>query len=262
MPSNSNAQGDPTDSTQRFSTRVRDYVAHRPDYPAECLREIASELPRDSVAADIGAGTGIFARALADMGLVVHAVEPNAAMRGAAEPHPLITWHDATGESTGLAAASVHLITCAQAFHWLKPDKAIREFARIATAGARLAVIWNTVNTDDPASDGYRRTLERHADELPKSPAPEQAVPLATGATQGSAAFASPTIKRFPHQQRLDRAGLLGRAFSSSYVPMSSTPAGEALAADLHRLFDEHQRDGAFTLRYQTIAILSRRLSA
>lgn len=262
MPSNSNAQGNPTDSTQRFTTRVRDYVAHRPDYPAECLREIVSELPCDGVAADIGAGTGIFTRALADAGLVVHAIEPNAAMRGAAEPHARVTWHDATGEATVLGDASVHLIACAQAFHWLKPDEALREFARIAAPGARLAIVWNTIDTQDAASRGYRLTLERHANEPPKSPSPEDAVPFATTAIERCPAFDAPAIERFPHHQRLDRAALLGRAFSASYVPASGTPGGEALADDLHRLFDEHQRDGAFTLRYQTIAIISHRLSA
>lgn len=40
--------------TQRFTTRVRDYVAHRPDDPVEYLMEIIGELPRDGVAADIG----------------------------------------------------------------------------------------------------------------------------------------------------------------------------------------------------------------
>jgi hypothetical protein len=36
------------------------------------------------------------------------------------DPHERVTFRDGAGEATGLAAASVDLVICAQAFHWMR----------------------------------------------------------------------------------------------------------------------------------------------
>ncbi|MBN3947811.1 MAG: methyltransferase domain-containing protein [Nostoc sp. NMS7] len=76
----------------RFSERAEDYVKYRPSYPADAIDIILEGLGENSqlVATDIGAGTGIDSRLLAERGVNVIAIEPNAAMREAAKPHPLI----------------------------------------------------------------------------------------------------------------------------------------------------------------------------
>ena len=65
--------------TQRFSSRVNDYVLYRPGYPREILELLKSEcgLTTDSVIADIASGTGIFTRMLLENGNRVFGVEPN-----------------------------------------------------------------------------------------------------------------------------------------------------------------------------------------
>src|SRR5262249_48098424 len=124
-------------STQRFSDRVADYVKFRPTYPREVvtfLHNTCGLEPRAQVA-DMGAGTGIWAKVLLDEGHPVVAVEPNDAMREAAN-----TWLASyqgfssvagTAEATTLNDASVDLVIAAQAFHWFDPVTARREFARI-----------------------------------------------------------------------------------------------------------------------------------
>jgi len=138
--------------TTRFSDRAADYVRYRPDYPAAAIDRMLAGLrtPPEIVAADVGAGTGISARRLAERGARVWAVEPNAEMRAAAAPHPLVTWHDGTAEATGLDRASVDLVLCAQAFHWFRPPEAVAEFARILRPGGRLAIVWNRRDRSDP----------------------------------------------------------------------------------------------------------------
>ena len=76
-----------TDSTQRFSSRVDNYVRYRPDYPAEVLDLLKKEcgLTSKSVVADIASGTGIWTRWLLLNGNPVFGVEPNAEMRRKAE---------------------------------------------------------------------------------------------------------------------------------------------------------------------------------
>jgi SAM-dependent methyltransferase len=108
-----------SDSIARFNDRAGDYVRYRPAYPAAAIDAIFDGLPaaRNLTVADIGAGTGISARLLADRGARVIGVEPGTVMRGAAAPHPNVRWLGGRAESTGLLDCSIDLVVCAQAFH-------------------------------------------------------------------------------------------------------------------------------------------------
>ncbi len=94
----------------RFSDRAGDYAKYRPSYPAAAIDSILEGLDEPSVAADIGAGTGISSRLLAERGVRVVAIEPNAEMRQAALPHPLVSFHNGTAENTNLPNASVKVV--------------------------------------------------------------------------------------------------------------------------------------------------------
>ena len=76
-----------SNTVERFSNRVENYVKYRPGYPPEVLETFRREmnLTKDSVIADIGSGTGISAKVFLENGNEVFGVEPNAAMREAAE---------------------------------------------------------------------------------------------------------------------------------------------------------------------------------
>src|SRR4051794_7813043 len=114
----------------RFNDRAADYVKFRPTYPAAAIDRILDGLgdPARLTVADVGAGTGILSRLLAERNVPVLAIEPAQGMRAAAAPHENVTWLTATAESTGLADASVDLVVCAQSFHWFRATDAIREF--------------------------------------------------------------------------------------------------------------------------------------
>src|SRR5438270_109908 len=126
-----------TDSTQRFSDRVENYVRARPGYPNAFFDFLRSEigLTANWAVADIGSGTGISAGPLLKTGNTVYGIEPNAPMRQAAErllaTYPRFHSLDATAEATSLPYGSVDLVLAAQAFHWFDRPKARREFVRI-----------------------------------------------------------------------------------------------------------------------------------
>ncbi|NJR15781.1 MAG: methyltransferase domain-containing protein [Calothrix sp. CSU_2_0] len=107
------------DPLNRFSNRAEDYVKYRPIYPPEVINITLEGLAPASqlIVADIGAGTGIASRLLAERGVNVIAVEPNAAMREAAEPHPQIEFRNGSAETTKLPDTSVDLVTCFQALN-------------------------------------------------------------------------------------------------------------------------------------------------
>ncbi len=243
--------------TGRFSDRVEDYVRFRPTYPAAAIDRMLRELPGPErlVAADIGAGTGISARLLADRGVQVLAVEPNADMRAASPPHPRITWLPGTAESTGLPTRGVNLILCAQAFHWFRPQQSLTEFSRILTRPGRLALMWNKRDKNDPLTLAYTEAIravsnEHQAEMMPFDPA----------VLPASGHFGPVTREKYPNAQPLDLAGLIGRAASASYVPKSG-PGFERLVEMLTRAHQRHaDEQGIVQLRYVTELYLSEAL--
>lgn len=235
--------------TGRFSDRASDYRRFRPDYPAAALEAILAGLgdPSRLEAADLGAGTGISARMLAARGVRVIAIEPNAEMRDAAEPHARVTWLDGTGEATGLGNESVDLVLSAQAFHWFRKREAIAECRRILRPSGRLALMWNERDPADPLTRGFIEAIRavngEHAVER---------MPFDPEVVHADGLFTPARLERFPHGQALVLEGLVGRATSASYVPREG-PGLEKLEALLAELYARH-RDalGLVTLRYST----------
>jgi len=139
-----------------FDHCAEEYARHRPPYPTGVFdtlnRETAARPGR--LAADVGAGTGIFSRSLAAAGWRVVALEPSLPMLGRVDPGgrrrtpsgavlPLC----AAAEATALADQSVDLLAAAQAFHWFNPPYALAEFARVLRPGGLLALTWNNRDT-------------------------------------------------------------------------------------------------------------------
>jgi SAM-dependent methyltransferase len=242
------------DPTGRFSDRAADYVKYRPGYPPAAFDVMLAGWPDPSTitAADIGAGTGISARSLADRVAGVIALEPNAAMRAAAAPHPRVRWADGSAEETGLADAAVDLVLCAQAFHWFRPAESLAEFHRILRPGGRLALMWNARNRSDTLTFGYTEAIRAVSGEHPAEVRDFDPFIIAE-----SGRF-SPALRTIlPNVQALDRDGLAGRALSASYVPREG-PRRAELVARLDALFARH-RDaaGLVHLRYETRLYLS-----
>src|ERR1700690_1013214 len=110
--------------TQRFSSRVSNYVRYRPGYPAAVIDLLKKEsgLTAGVVVADVASGTGIFTRMLLENGNRVFGVEPNAEMRKAGEEflaaYPDFTSVAGSAEATTLPDRSVNIVTAAQAAHW------------------------------------------------------------------------------------------------------------------------------------------------
>ncbi|MBN3962812.1 class I SAM-dependent methyltransferase [Nostoc sp. NMS8] len=237
----------------RFSERAEDYVKYRPSYPADAIDIILEGLGDNSqlVAADIGAGTGIASRLLAERKVNIIAIEPNAAMREAAQAYPLIEFRDGTAELTQLPDNSVDLVTCFQAFHWFNPEPSLLEFRRILKPSARLAVVWNNRDKEDALTTEYSRLVREASNNHPAESRMESVEPLFI-----TPHFINIQEYTFTSRQQLDLTGLIGRAKSVSYLPHEGW-VYEQLINNFQELY-QHFRDenGFIYMVYRTSVYL------
>jgi SAM-dependent methyltransferase len=236
--------------TERFSDLAGAYVAARPSYPPESVDVIIEGMgdPHALAVADLGAGTGISSRVIAERGPLVYAIEPNAKMRDAAAPDERVTWVNGTAEATTLPDASVDVVAAFQAWHWVDHPAGVLEARRILRPGGRIAAIYNERDARDPFTAAYGTAIMKYATDATEQ---RRADALAAFASIGPA-----HTKRFEYGnvQRLDRAGLHQRADSSSYLPQKNE-AARAMHAELDALFDRYQKDGAVLMHLVTLVV-------
>jgi SAM-dependent methyltransferase len=125
-----------------FGAAVDSYERARPGYPDDAVDWLLPEGARRVL--DLGAGTGKLTRSLAARGLEVVAIEPLDEMREKlAAALPEVEAVSGTAEEIPLPDDSVDAITVAQAWHWVDPERATAEAARVLRPGGSLGLIWN-----------------------------------------------------------------------------------------------------------------------
>lgn len=244
-----------SDPTQRFSSRVDNYVRYRPAYPPaviELLQKECGLTPR-AVVADIASGTGIFTRLLLDNGNRVFGVEPNAEMRRAGEQY-LAGYKNfasvaGTAEATTLAAHSIDIVTAAQAAHWFKLDAARREFGRILRPGGWAVLLWNQRRTaSTPFLRDYEQLLLTYGTDYQ-----EVRHERTTEAIDSFFAPAPFQSRKLEITQQADYEALEGRLLSSSYTPPPGHANYDPMLHELRRIFAAHQQGGQVSIEYDTL---------
>ena len=244
-----------TNSKQRFSNRVEDYVRYRPGYPSAILDTLREEcgLGPESVVADIGSGTGLLAQMFLENGNLVYGVEPNAAMREAGEQlleeYPNFCSVAGSAEATTLPSASVDCVVVGQAFHWFEPRATRAEFLRVLKPNGWVAVLWNErITNTTPFLREYEVFVRKFGTDYARV---SETYPREHHMQDffGAGRFEE---KLFPNEQVFDFEGLRGRLLSSSYAPPAGHPNHEPMLGALKRLFDAHQQDGRVRIEYKT----------
>lgn len=243
-----------SDTIDRFSNRVANYVKYRPGYPAGVSQLFRDEmgLRSDSVIADIGSGTGISAKIFLENGNTVYGVEPNAAMREAAEGFlkDFDNFHsiDGTAEGTSLPDGSVDFVIAAQAFHWFEPEKTRSEFKRILRKNGFIALIWNERQLDSTEFlREYEKLLLKFANDYEK--VRHENITLQVLQDFFRLPFRRQT---FENVQVLDFEGLRGRMLSASYMPAEDSPRFAPMIAGLQTLFAKYSESGKIRVFYDT----------
>lgn len=246
---------DISDSTQRFSDRVENYIRYRPSYPPMIRKLIADKTKpsRDWSIADLGSGTGKLTEILLPLGARMYAVEPNAPMRQAAETlletHPNFVSIVGTAEDTGLETGSIDLIVAGQAFHWFDPEKTRTESFRILKPKGWIALIWNRRKIESSKFQiDYEKMLKTHCTDYTKvrhQNVDEKVI---------ESYFGNANREEFtlPYAQKFNLEQLKGRLLSSSYTPQSGQPGHDTIIEATEMLFEKYEENGEVAFEYDT----------
>lgn len=246
------------DNTERFSGRAKDYTVGRPAYAEAFIDNLYTEqgFSENSVIADIGSGTGKFAKHLLDRGSTVICVEPNEDMRHTAEKelgaYERFKSVDGTADGTTLAAGSVDFITTAQAFHWFDAAEFQRECGRILRPGGKVLLIWNMRDMSAsfnkecydvfakycPRFKGFSGGIKEHDDKIKY--------------------FFHDLYQcvRFDNPLLYDKNRFISRSLSGSYSLKQGDADYEKYLEELTKLFDKYSVNHMLEIQNQTVAYI------
>ncbi len=247
---------------EKFSGKAEIYDKCRPTYPTALIDDIYSKTHSNdnSRVADIGAGTGIFTKALLGKFRNVTAVEPNGDMYSVLRANlPDITAVQNSAENTGLPKGSFDLITTAQAFHWFDKDKFRNECKRMLKPNGKLAVIWNRrVLNDfwarrDEIFTRYCGTFHTGHVFIGHNGVDED--------KEGDRFFKEVyfddcEVFTYDNPILMTKDRFIGDMLSRSHALKNSDSNYREFLSELEKAFDEFVTDGRVTVLYQTVCYL------
>ena len=159
-----------------FGLAAAAYQRGRPDYPEVAVDWVVPPGAREVL--DLGAGTGQLTRMLLRRGLTVAAIEPSPDMRAEfARTVPEIDPISGQAESIDFPDSSFDAVLVAQAWHWVDPDRAVPEVARVLRPGGVLGILSNMWDAREPWVTRFHQIMRsrgvyREPNMSPKVPAP------------------------------------------------------------------------------------------
>ncbi|MBO6299227.1 MAG: class I SAM-dependent methyltransferase [Lachnospiraceae bacterium] len=246
------------DVKENFSGRAADYTTGRPGYAKELIDCFYNEygITDTSVIADIGSGTGKFAKHLLQRGSVVYCVEPNDDMRQTAEKELNICngFRSVQGdaENTTLSDHSVDFITTAQAFHWFDAEKFRWECMRILRDNGKVFLIWNVRDIEDLINRELFSTFALYCPDF--------------HGFSGGITKDDPRIKDFFRGQyeyvqfdqplRLDYETYIARCLSGSYSIKENDKEYDHYKTSLDDIFNKYSDQGMVTIGNHSVAYI------
>jgi SAM-dependent methyltransferase len=125
-----------------FDQEAERYDLFRPSYPDAVIDELLGPEPEGLDVLDVGCGTGIASRQMAERGATVLGVELAPRMAEIARNHGIDVELGAF-EGWDAAGRTFDRVTSAQAWHWLDLPLATTKAASLLRPGGSLCLFWN-----------------------------------------------------------------------------------------------------------------------
>ncbi len=211
-----------------FDRAAEVYEASRPSYPPAAVDWLVP--PDAQQVLDLGAGTGKLTRLLVDRGFDVTAVDPSREMLGVLQRAlPSVPAWLGAGERIPLADASVDAVVSGQAWHWVDPELAVPEVARVLRPGGTIGLVWNSRDESVDWVAELGRVIGGDVVYAPADTPPKVGTPFGA-------------IEKFVVQwsQPLTVDGLLDLVRSRSYFIVKPADVQAATLESVRRLVAEH----------------------
>jgi len=215
-----------------FDQQAEAYDRFRPTYPDAVIDELLGSVPAGLDVLDVGCGTGIASRQIAQRGAKVLGVELAPRMAVIAHGHG-VDVEIAAFEAWDAAGRTFDRVTSAQAWHWLDLPIATAKAASVLRPGGKLCLIWNAGYQPDDLAD-------------------------ALDAVSAVPDFGAPTEKWFPWTRVYQRDEWVDQLVSRSDHGALEPAVRHCLFEAIGVAIDDH--GGSFVMNFETVLITATRL--
>ena len=251
-----------------FDQQAEAYDRFRPTYPDAAIDEVLGHAPAGLDVLDVGCGTGIASRQMAQRGARVLGVELAPRMAEIARGHG-VDVEVAAFEGWDAAGRTFDRVTSAQAWHWLDLPVATAKAATVLRPGGRLCLLWNAGCQPDDLADAleeaYARVVPSGGHRLYRGYAANRPADLRTGleseldAVSAEPALGAPTEQWFPWTRTYTRDEWLDQLVSRSDHAALDAAVRARLSDAIGAAIDGH--GCSFVMHFETVLITATRLA-
>ena len=250
-----------------FDEQAERYDRCRPTYPDVLIDELLGPEPAGLEVLDVGCGTGIASRQMAERGAKVLGVELAPRMAEIARSHGIDVELGAF-EGWDAAGRTFDRVTSAQAWHWLDLPLATSKAASLLRPGGGLCLIWNAGSQPDDLADAleelYASVVPGGGHRVFRGYAANRSTDVRTGlepemdAVSAVPDLGAPTAKWFPWTRAYERDEWLDQLLSRSDHTALKPEVLDRLLEGIGAAIDDY--GGSFVMNFETVLITATRL--
>jgi SAM-dependent methyltransferase len=251
-----------------FDQEADCYDRCRPNYPDAVIDDVVGPNAVGRTVLDVGCGTGIASRQMAQRGARVLGVEAGPRMAAIARRHGIDVEVGAF-EDWDPSGRIFDRVTSAQAWHWLDMPIATAKAASVLQPGGRLCLIWNAGCHPDDLADELARVyaivLPGGVHQVFRGYAANRSTDVKSGLTsvvdaiKGVPEFGPATTAWFPWTRHYRRDQWLEQLRSrSDHTALEPSVQGRLFDA-IGTAIDDH--GGSFVMSFETALISATRLA-
>lgn len=250
-----------------FDQEAERYDQYRPTYPDAVIDELLGRKPAGMEVLDVGCGTGIASRQMAQRGAKVLGVELAPRMAEIARSHGIEVELGAF-ESWDAAGRTFDRVASAQAWHWLDLPLASSKAASLLRPGGRLCLVWNAGWQPDDLADAleevYATVVPGGGHRVFRGYAANRSIDAKTDleseldAVSAVIDFGELTMKWFPWTRVYQRDEWLNLRLSCSDHTALESDVLHHLLEGIGAAIDDY--GGSFVMNFETVLITATRL--